>query len=446
MTNDGGMIADLLARHAEDIPTWGHLPAAMRLKQAAVARLGPDAAFEACRGHLGVPGLDRMQRLPVRAMHDAARESGSIVGELWPGGVAFERPSMRVLGPERTGMGQLPGIDRSAYLARLDHVGLRGRSALLHWQGQLLMDYEGAEFASLPDNPGYDPGVLHADGRDVWFMDASGPALRIGEAYLLSGNHSVDFGHWITEYLPRLALARLAGLPAGMPVIVDHIVPSTILGALPLLLGADTPVIRLPHLSVASVERLWCASNPIYSGFYPTQWNAATWSSIGSEPSHLATLLRELARMFGPAIDEATGDDRVFLARRPSRSKKKLLNHEAIEAVASSRGFRIAYPEDLPLVEQVRLVRGARRLVAPEGSNALLAWFARPGARVAMLSPTYTLPLLDVNGILRELDVDLTVVTGPDTPTEEEFCPYWNDYTIDAADFGRFLDGWLDAP
>ncbi len=443
MTTDASMIADLLELHAAEIPVWGHLPAAMRFKQAVVARLGPEAAFAACRPHLGVPGLDRLQALPVRAMHDAAREAGAIVGELWEGGRRFERPSMRVHGPHRHGQASLPGVDRSAWLARFEQVRLRGRSSLLHRGDEVLMDYEGAEYASLPDNPGYDPGVLHADGRRFWHMDAEAPALEVGEAYLLSGNHSVDFGHWITEYLPRLALARLAGLPAAMPVIVDHIVPSTILDALPLLLGPETPVIRLPHLSVASVERLWCASNPVHTGFYPTQWNDATWSAIGSEPSHLATLLRELLRMFGPQVEVATASDRVFLARKATRSKKKLLNHGAIEALAEARGFRIAYPEDLSLVEQVRLVRNARFLIAPEGSNALLSWFARAGARVAMLSPTYALPLLDVNAILRELGVDLTVVTGVDTPTEEEFCPYWNDYTIDAGGFSRFLDDWL---
>jgi hypothetical protein len=31
------------------------------------------------------------------------------------------------------------------------------------------------------------------------------------EAFLFSGSHTLDFGHWMTEYLPKLAIALLAG-------------------------------------------------------------------------------------------------------------------------------------------------------------------------------------------------------------------------------------------
>jgi hypothetical protein len=81
--------------------------------------------------------------------------------------------------------------------------------------------------------------------------------------------------------------------------------------------------------------------------------------------------------------------------------------------------------------------------MAPEGSNALLSWFARPGCRVSVLSPPYTLPLVDVDAVLDELDIDMTVITGPDRPDPEGFCPYWNDYRIDESGLAGFLDQWL---
>lgn len=435
---DGGIIADLVARHAEEIPFWGHLPAAMRFKQAAVARIGPDAAFAACAPHLGVPGLDRLHARELVPLRDAA--DAATTRTLWPGGTEFDRPPPDVVGSSN--VGPLPGRERAGFLARLDGVRLRGRSSLLLHGDRLLIDAEPEEFAALPDNPEYDPGVLHAAGTRLWTMEATAPQLRVDEAFLLSGSHSVDFGHWITEYLPRYAMAVAAGLPPGTPVLVDAIVPGTILDALPALLPPGSSVLRIPHLGSVDVGRLWCASNPIYSGFYPTLWTPGTWATIGSAPTRLAWMVRELARLLGPDIDAPTGCDRLFLARRPSRHKKKLLNHPEIEAIAADRGFRIVYPEDLGLVEQVRLARNATRIVAPEGSQALLAWFARPGARACLLSPPYALPLVDVNAILADLDIALTVLTGPDEPTEEDFCGFWNDYRIDPAGFAAFLDGW----
>jgi hypothetical protein len=436
MEMDGGIIADLVARHAEEVPYWGHLPAAMRFKQAAVARLGVAAAFDACVPHLGVPGLDALHArdlLPLRDADPSARQ-------LWPGGAQFDRPLPRVLG--ESNVGPLPGRERAGYLARLDGVRLRGRSSLLLHDGQLLIDAEPEEFAGLPDNPEYDPGVLHADGARLWTMEADAPQLRVDEAYLLSGNHSVDFGHWIVEYLPRYAMAAAAGLPAGTPVLVDAIVPGTILDALPALLPPGTPVLRIPHLGSVDVGRLWCASNPVYGGFYPTVWTPATWSSVSTAPGRMAWMVRELLGLLSRGVEEPTRSEKIFLARRASRHKKKLLNHAEIEGIAIARGFRVVYPEDHSLVEQVALARQATHIVAPEGSQALLAWFARPGARTCLLSPPYALPLVDINAIFAALDVDLTVLTGPDEPTEDDFCGYWNDYHIDAARFAAFLDDW----
>jgi hypothetical protein len=412
----------------------------MRLKQAAVARLGVEGAFAACRGALGVPGLDRLALRPLRAL-GAAAAAAPRYHLAWPGGARFDRPMPRVLGDGNHA--SMPGRERAGYLCRLDDAQVRGRSSLVLHEGVLLLDAEGDEFAALPDNPGYDPGILHAVPGAFWSMEADPPPLHVEEAFLLGGNHSVDFGHWMTEYLPRYALAVESGLPPGTPMLLDAIVPQTVVAALSRLLPPGTPVIRLPHLGMARVDRLWCASNPVYTGFYPTQWNDDTWSMIASAPRTLAIQLRALVALFGPDVEAPTGFDRVYLARKPSRWKKRLLDHVDIEEAARARGFRVVYPEDLDLHEQVRLVRNATHIVAPEGSNALLAWFARPGARLLLLSPPYTLPLVDVNAILAALGVDATVLTGPDEPTQTDFSAYWNDYRIGAERFAAVLDAWL---
>src|SRR5688572_19909244 len=114
MEMDGGIIADLVARHAEEIPYWGHLPAAMRFKQAAVARLGVEAAFSACAPHLGVPGLDALHARELEPLRDCA---GAWTRRLWDGGTHFDRALPDVSGDSN--VGPLPGRERAGFLTRL---------------------------------------------------------------------------------------------------------------------------------------------------------------------------------------------------------------------------------------------------------------------------------------------------------------------------------------
>jgi hypothetical protein len=59
-----------------------------------------------------------------------------------------------------------------------------------------------------------------------------------------------------------------------------------------------------------------------------------------------------------------------------------------------------------------------------------------------VLSPPYTLGLIDINAILAGVGVDLTILTGRES-RNEEFSPFWYDYEIQPARFSEFLGDWL---
>lgn len=434
--------AELIALHQSEIPTWGHLPAAMRFKQAAVRMLGVEAAFTLVRAHLSVPSLDQLRQRPIVSLREAALNRSVYFNELWQGGHRFDRAALRVVGAGNHG--PLPGWDRSAYLTCLPDATVRSRSALVFSGSDALMDFEGEEYSRVTDIPQLDPSLLQRDGNIAWTMESNAPEVELDEAFVLFGRNAVDFGHWITEYLPRYVLARMAGLPDHVPVLIDAGVPATVREALASYLPGSSRLVIAPHLAEVRVGRLWCASNPIFSAFYPASWPLEIWSHLGCAPAPFARIVREWLRMAGPGLLEPTGDDLIFLARKPATRNKRLLNHARIEELASERGFRIVYPEDLSLHEQIRLVANARQIIAPEGSNGLLSWFAKPGCKVCLLSPPYTLPLVDLNAILLELGIELTVLTGPDLPpATDDYCGFWNDYRIAPDGFSLFLDNWL---
>jgi hypothetical protein len=434
---------DLLDRLQEEIPHWGHLPAIMRFKRDAVARFGVEEAFRLCQAHLSamVPDLGVLRETKLRGLREAAIASGWRYAELWRGGESFDRPALDVVGPGNHG--PLPGLGRSGWLACVPDAVVRSRSAFVRAGDLALLDFEGEEYARIEDIPQFDPAVLHVDGDRVWLMESQSPALQLDEAFLLTGRNALDFGHWLSEYFPRYVLARLAGLPEHVPVLIDPHVPRTVREHLAALLPAASRLVEAPHLADVAVSKLWCAANPEFSAYYPARMDEDMWSHQGTEARRLAALLREWARLAGDP--PSSGPSRLYLARKPTNMKKRLRNQEQIEAIARARGFEIRYPEDFSLSEQLGLARNASHVIAPEGSNAMLSFFARPGARALFLSPPYTLPLVDVNSVHEALGIRLRVLTGPDfpDPLEAEFCGYWNDYEIDPQLFERELDRWL---
>ncbi len=67
--------------------------------------------------------------------------------------------------------------------------------------------------------------------------------------------------------------------------------------------------------------------------------------------------------------------DRVFLARRDTRS---ISNMEEVEALLADFGFVTLYPEDLPVIDQFRLFREAQAIVAIHGAGMAPLLYRNP--------------------------------------------------------------------
>ena len=438
-------INDLLDQLQRDIPLYGHLMASIGFKRALVERLGVIAAHAQAQAPLQLQDMARLRRLPVRPLREVAQSDGLHWQLLWPGGQLHPLPRLQVVGPRDDQ--PLDVIDRAAYLSCLDEVDVRGRSELLLWRDQVLHDVEGDEARRVRDQFIFDAQVLHAEGEHWWVMDSAEPAPVIEEAFWLGGHHAHDFGHWLTEYLPKLATALEAGWPGGMPVLVDASAPATVRQALTALLPPDTPLRPLAYLERLRVRRLWCASNVSYPGFCPSLASNEEAARLLTAPPRMAALMQTIGQRARQVLDRPTGIERLYLARRPERHKA-IVNHAAVDAVLARHGFVRVLPEEHSLLEQLNLVRQARFIVAPEGSNALLGAFGGPGKRIAILTSPYTQPLLDLGATAAVLGQSLTFFTGPcaqDSPrhTEHPFWRFWNDYRIDPAGLDAWLADWL---
>jgi hypothetical protein len=357
--------------------------------------------------------------------------------ELEPAGTPFSIAPARVTGEgnHRT----LESTARTIYLACLRNIHVRSRSALLELEDEVLIDFEWHELARLDDQFDLDPGIFRATNHEAWVLTQSAtPALRIPEAFYLVGPHTHAFGHWMWEYLPKYVEATLSSRMPCVPVLIDEGMPPSHRRALELLLPGGVEIIELPSQSRAVVDRLWYAPTPMHMPLLEKMNERFQWDFLASPPARFVRLIAEMNCRVDRHLDSGSKNEELIFLARKSATHRKLINRERIEAIASEQGFAIVSPEDLSFDEQVRLVRGARFIVGPEGSAMFLAFFSQPGARVCILNHPYTIGLAVLTGLLEEIGLGVRVFTGP-YETENEQFPHFADYRLDPEAFAAFI-------
>lgn len=80
--------------------------------------------------------------------------------------------------------------------------------------------------------------------------------------------------------------------------------------------------------------------------------------------------------------------DKVYLSRRKYKGGITMIGEDLLEKVFASNGWRVVYPERLPLGEQIAYVKGAKRIAYVMGSAIHLALFAAEGAESVVLERT----------------------------------------------------------
>jgi len=417
----------------------GYLYPMWLVKQALLDHPDIHEAFDAYQDIAGVTPRRCLRCKRVLSLPEAGPRYGGRFIELWPSGepIRIEPPQVIGSGNQRA----LESLSRSVYLACLQEVQIRGRSALFEFEEAVLIDVERDELTRLDDQLDLDSAIFRATNDYAWIMSPGSSAVPVEEAFSLMGPHSYAFGHWMWEYLPKYIEATLSHAMPLVPVLIDAGMPTAHREALELILADGAEVIELSQLATARVKSLWYAPTPMHMPLLEKMNERFRWDYLASPPRRFARIIREMNRRVDrhmSTIDH--GSDRVFLARRPSLHRK-LVNHEDVEAAAEAQGFRILYPEDFEFREQVRVLRNARFVVGPEGSAMFLAFFARPGTQVCILNHPYTIGLAVLTGLLEETGVGVTVFTGPSVNVNEQY-PHFADYLIDLRSFSTFLREW----
>jgi hypothetical protein len=421
----------------------------MYFKLALTEQMGIEEGFRIYREMLELPDSYRLVRKHIEPLGKYASTHAVKFDEIYPSDQPFAISPPKIVGPNDARV--MRGKSRSFYVTCVADARVHAHSAFVQIGDTLLLDYERDELTKFDDYLQLDTLVFHAEGETAWMIEDDRRVIEIEEAFApFIGPHATHFGHWIWEYLPKYVTAVSLGSLPPVPILINEAMPDQLRDALFFLLPDEVEVIELPYAPV-HVKRLWYAPALTHEPFfenintrYPGPDHRCT------VPTRFRPFLTSMQRRADAAVPLATGDDRIYLARRDDLPRK-LLNRRSVEALVRSRGFTVIYPEDHSFLDQVRYLRHARFVIGPEGSGIYLSFFSRPGTKLCVLNHPFTHDLLNFCYIVEDNNVDVTLFTGPairrnNEPGYPNFgFPHYADYEIDTNAFERFLDIWLQS-
>ncbi len=434
---------------------WRYVPWAVRMSMSALepdlyglaelkAALSERHSPEGAAVILASIHAPRQQRqavaMPLRPLIDFAREHGKAYSEPIPAAtVTAHWP--HVFGEERRP--PYTARSRTLFSAMLEDIVVSGKSNMLLTADVALHDVQADELERIPVDLRVDPLV---SARDDDSVIVSAPAdrntlRRIPEAIWLGGVHSSAFGHWIIEFLPK-AWALLAGSERiEMPIIIDRQMPRQHMEALRFFAGPVRPLIIEPGEQLR-VDRLWVASQLVYMPVGPL-------AGVIAQPGDAvidAAGLQRLMQPFQARLEAAEGASQAthLYVPRPPGGRRQLHGGDQVQAMLARHAYRPVHLETLEFSQQIRLIRGAERIIGPDGSALMMALFGRPGIRLGVLSHPYLEEFEWYVQAGEALGHDLTVLVGQITREDPSYRTF-SDYRVDLDDVRSFVDA-LEEP
>ena len=418
-------------------------------KLALVAQLGIADGFRTYREMLGLPDTYRLVRRHVQSLRDVAADSSLSFQEIYPAGEHFEIPPPPVVGSSDARA--MSGTSRSFYVTCLADAHIQPYSSLVHVGDSTLSDYQSDELTRFDDCPQLDPRIFHMEGETAWLIVDDRIEIEIDEAFgSLIGPRSPHFGHWLWEYLPKYITAVASGALPKVPILVNDCMGRKLRDALDLFVPEGVEIIEVPSrpfsaIAPVRVHRLWWAPNLFHEPYYELVNERYPGPDHRCFPPARFRATAQAMNAAGDLLNEGEGgNERLYLARK-RHLHRKILNSFSIEALVTSRGFNIFYPEDHTFAEQVRRVRNARYIIGPDGSQMLTGLFARPGTKICFMNHPFVCDVLAGAFLFTEADLDVTIFTGPVMPSDHKLSLDYihSDYGIDQDHLARFLEGWL---
>jgi hypothetical protein len=265
--------------------------------------------------------------------------------------------------------GQLEGgtvVAPAARLARVKDAIVINRGILIDNQNRII-----SESLINYDERRFDLEV--ADMFDSACASAELPSLPAGggPCVMLKQTWDGNYGHWIVESLPRLAVvARHYGV-AGLRFIVSDNASSAMrkvyADSLAMMGIAPKCILPLPDEAYRIADVV-----------YPTPMTVQPWVKSPA----IVEILEALSRYAG---SPTPAPERLFVSRN-GWGGRTLLNEAAVLKVLDNKGFVVVQPETLSFVQQIQIFSRARQVIGTLGAALSNIAFAPTGVKLLALT------------------------------------------------------------
>lgn len=206
---------------------------------------------------------------------------------------------------------------------------------------------------------------------------------EMAEAAVFTDGASLNYAHWLTEVLPRIAaFLDEAGRPAA-PIVIDQLVHPNIRRSLDMI-APEAKVYRLPRDHAVRVGRMHHVS---VTGYVPFKLRPQPVEAI-CHGLFSAGALRDAVARVRRAVEPLSGERPMLFVRRTNQIRR-LANEAEVEAAFVARGFTPIEPERLRLEEQVALFSRARMVAGATGAGLANLAFCQPDCPVIVMMPRF---------------------------------------------------------
>lgn len=205
---------------------------------------------------------------------------------------------------------------------------------------------------------------------------------RIPVAAVFVDACALNYSHWLTEVLPRIAAFSSEKQFSSIPIIVNDGLHHNIMESLSLITGPHREIITLPVGRAIQLDSLYITSVAGYVPFERRTNKLSGHSQGVFSPNALEIIRNHL----NPLCQKATSEDwpeKIFLRR--NSGIRKICNSAEIEKLLIAQGYVIVEPEKLTFLQQIQLFSNVKQIVSSTGAALANTIVCKTGTQVVVL-------------------------------------------------------------
>jgi len=202
------------------------------------------------------------------------------------------------------------------------------------------------------------------------------------------GVPAINWAHWITEMLPKIAVFAKIPRLKSLPILVDADIPTTMLESVKALLGEDRKIVSANRGEPVYARKVWCVSPTAHVPYEYRTSNHVRFEDASFCESALSMMRAAVISAYGRSTSAA---EKLYVKRRPNAARA-IKNTDDVEEALRSMGFEIVEPDTLSFSEQVHAFSNARLIVGQAGAGLANFAFAPEGAFIITLTTLGRLP------------------------------------------------------